>query len=345
MFARILFLFSLLAVASTSQAGRVQTLFQAEVDAAGRDTVSRDAALSVALGEVLVRLTGSTDSLQTPEAHGLLKKPGRFVEQFRFRESAADASRPEQLSLWVQFDGVALAREVRAAGLPYWGRERPDLLLWLAIDNRGQRYLMSETYEPGATNARAAGKRHGLPLTLPLMDLEDQRAIQFTDVWGGFMGTIATASRRYRPQVVLTGRLERSGASGDWRTAWQLTDGGNSQSWKGHADSLHDAVDAGLGDAAEWLAVRYAVVSAESGMWSLVVEEISNLEDYARVSAYLGSLSPVEKVNVLRAEDREVEFSLKLSADASSLQQLITLGRVLQPIEAEDAPWRYRLNP
>jgi hypothetical protein len=344
MFARILILFSLLAAVGASQAGRVQTLFQAEVDAAGRDTASRDAALSVALEEVLVRLTGSTESLRTPQAHDLLKKPGRFVEQFRFRETAADARQPDRLSLWVQFDGVALAREVRAAGLPYWGLERPDLLLWLAIDDRGQRYLISETVEPGATDARAAGKQHGLPLTLPLMDLEDQQAIQFTDVWGGFTGTIATASRRYRPQVVLTGRLERSSASGDWRTAWQITDGGNSQAWKGHAGSLVDALDAGLGDAAEWLAVRYAVVSGDSGMRSLVVEEVSSLEDYARVSAYLASLSPVDKVSVLHVEDREVEFNLKLSADASSLQQLITLGRVLQPIDT-DAPWRYRLNP
>lgn len=344
MFARILILFFLLVAASASQAGRVQTLFQAEVDAAGRDTASRDAALSVALAEVLARLTGSSDNLRTPEANDLLKQPGRFVEQFRFREAPADARRSKRLSLWVQFDGVALAREVRAAGLPYWGRERPDLLLWLAIDDRGQRYLMSETVEPGATAARAAGKQHGLPLTLPLIDLEDQRAIQFTDVWGAFTGTIATASRRYRPQVVLTGRLERSSTSGEWRTAWQLMDGANSQSWKGHADSLDDALDAGLGDAAEWLAVRYAVVAGDSGMRSLVVEEISSLEDYARVSAYLGSLSPVDKVSVLRAEDREVEFNLKLSAEASSLQQLIALGRVLQPIDT-DTPWRYRLNP
>jgi hypothetical protein len=344
MFLRIIILFTLLATAGSLQAGRVQTLFQAEVQAAGRDTAGRDAALSLALEEVLVRLTGSAESLQTPAARGLLKEPGRFVEQFRFRETPAGTGRSEQLSLWVQFDGVALAREVRAAGLPYWGRERPDMLLWLAIDDRGRRYLVSETVEPSASNVRAAGKQHGLPLTLPLMDIEDQRAIQFTDVWGGFAGTIAAASRRYRPQVVLTGRLERTAASGGWRTVWQLSDDGNSQSWKGHAASLDAALDAGLGDAAEWLAVRYAMVSGDSGMRSLVVEEISSLEDYARVSTYLASLSPVDKVSVLRAEGREVEFNLRLSADAGSLQQLITLGRMLQPVDS-DAAWRYRLNP
>ena len=40
-----------------------RNLFQAEVDAAGRDTASRDAALSLALEEVLLRLTGSADNL------------------------------------------------------------------------------------------------------------------------------------------------------------------------------------------------------------------------------------------------------------------------------------------
>ncbi len=343
MFARAIFIFSLLAAASASQAGRVNTLFQAEVDAAGRDISSRDAALSLALAEVLVRVTGGTNSLQTSEARDLLKTPGRFVEQFRFRKIPADSDQASRLALWVQFDGVALAREVRAAGLPYWGRERPDLLLWLAIDDNGQRYLVSETDEAGAAIAQDAGRRQGLPMTLPLMDLEDQGAVQFTDIWGGFTGAITAASKRYHPQVVLIGRLERSGVAGDWRTTWQLEDGGNSQSWKGRASSLDKAVATGLRGTAERLAVRYAVVSGESGLRSLVVEEIDSLEDYARVSDYLGSLSPVDKVSVLRAEDHEVEFNLELGADEGSLLQLITLGRLLQPASADDL-WRFRLR-
>ena len=131
------------------------------------------------------------------------------MQQFRFREAPAEPP-VERLSLWVQFDGVALAREVRAAGLPYWGSERPDLLFgWRSMTVVDATWC-PKPVEPRRNRCVAAGKRHGLPLTLPLIDLEDQRAIQFTDVWGGFTGTIATASRRYRPQVVLTGRLERS---------------------------------------------------------------------------------------------------------------------------------------
>ena len=191
----LLYLSALLLVALPTQAARVNDLFQVEVAAGGRDAASRDAALGEALRQVLVRVTGSTESLQSPSITPLLKSPSRFAQQFRFREIPQEmVGHEEQLRLWVQFDGVALAREVRKAGLPYWGSERPDVLLWLAIDERGRRYLVSDNSTGGVARAVSqAAYRWALPLTLPLMDLEGQRAVQFTDVWGGFVGTLQAA--------------------------------------------------------------------------------------------------------------------------------------------------------
>ncbi|MGB5726942.1 MAG: DUF2066 domain-containing protein, partial [Thiogranum sp.] len=221
-------LFALLLVSVTTHAARVDDLFQVEVTAGGRDARSRDAALGEALGQVLVRITGSTESLSKSTLKPLFKNPSRFAQQYRFREIPAETpGQAEHLRLWVQFDGVALAREVREAGLPYWGSERPDVLLWLAIDDRGRRYLVSDN--SGGSVARSLSQsayRRGLPLTLPLMDLEDQRAVQFTDVWGGFVGALESASQRYRPQVILVGKLGRSGASGGWRGSWDLLGAG-----------------------------------------------------------------------------------------------------------------------
>ena len=212
-------LWGLLLLATASHAARLDTLFQAEVNAAGRGAAAREAALGRALQDVLVRVTGSAESASQSRAQSLLKQPGRFVEQFRFLELPGRLpGQPPQLRLWVQFDGVALSREIRQAGLPYWGPERPDVLAWLAIDDRGRRYLVSETGESSAAGTLMRAARHrGLPLTLPLMDLEDQRAVQFTDVWGGFVGTVNEASQRYRScwaswavrEAVVTG--ERNG--------------------------------------------------------------------------------------------------------------------------------------
>jgi len=339
-------LIALLLVSATAHAARVDDLFQVEVAADGRDAGSRDAALGQALGQVLLRITGSAESLSNPSLRPLLKNPSRFAQQYRFREIPAETpEQAEQLRLWVQFDGVALAREVREAGLPYWGSERPDVLLWLAIDNRGRRYLVSDNSGGGvARSLSQSAYRRGLPLTLPLMDLEDQRAVQFTDVWGGFVGSLEEASQRYRPQVILVGKLGRSGPSGDWRGSWNLLAAGSQQSWTSHSANLEAAVEQGIGATSEWLARQYAVVATDEAVRSLLVEGVQGLEDYARVSKYLASLTPVEQVQVARVNGQEVEFSLNLNSEERNLLQVITLGRVLQAIE-EPSAWRFRLNP
>lgn len=336
-------LLALLLGVAPLRAAPVADLFQSEVDAAGRDTAARDAALAQALQEVLVRVTGSARAVQQGGARALLQQPGRFVEQYRFEELAGAGGQP-QLRLWVQFDGVALAREIRAAGLSYWGSERPDVLLWLAVDDRGRRYLVSEASDSeGADAVTRAARLHGLPVTLPLMDLEDQRALQFTDVWGGFMGAVESASQRYRPQVVLVGKLDSSGAGGSWRGSWNLLAAGASQGWSGHAADMYAAVQQGIARATESLADQYAVADARSSVRALTVEDVRGVEDYARVYRYLASLTPVDQVQVARVTGQEVQFDLTLSAEERSLLQVITLGRVLQAAQ-DPLAWRFRLR-
>ncbi len=339
-------LLGLMLVSTGVDAARLTGLFQAEVDADGRNTASRDAALGLALHDVLVRVTGSEDSANGPAAQALLQQPGHFVEQFRFLDVPAQLPDTEpQLRLWVQFDGVALAREIRRAGLPYWGRERPDVLVWLAVDDGGQRYLVAENARLAAADAlRKAASLRGLPLTLPLMDLQDQRAVQFTDVWGGFIGSIDAASQRYRPQIILLGKLERSRGGSGWRANWTLLGNGDRQDWASHANALNAGIEQGIAEAAELLAVQYAVVSSDESVRTLLVDGVQNLKDYARVLKYLASLAPVEGVQVASVNGQEVAFNLQLSAAESNLRQVITLGKLLRP-NGDPALWRFRLSP
>ena len=129
-----------------------------------------------------------------------------------------------------------------------------------------------------------------------------------------------------------------------WRGSWNLLSADGQQSWTSHAASLEAAVERGVGEASEWLADQYAVVATDQALRSLLVEGVQNLGDYARVSEYLASLSPVEQVQVARVSGQEVEFSLNLNSAERNLLQVITLGRVLQAI-AEPSAWRFRLNP
>ena len=123
-----------------------------------------------------------------------------------------------------------------------------------------------------------------------------------------------------------------------------LLGAGDQQSWTSHAATLEAGVEQGIDEASERLALQYAAVATDETVRSLVVEGVQGLEDYARVSKYLASLTPVDRVQVARVSGQELEFSLNLSSEERNLLQLITLGRVLQPIE-EPSAWRFRLNP
>lgn len=328
------------------EAARMEGLFQAEVEVAGRESAARDAGLQEALREVLVRVSGSSNSLSEPAVRSLLKQPGRFVQQFRYRKEAGESpDASDRLLLWVQFDGVALEKEIRRSGLPFWGRERPDILVWLAIDDQGRRFLVSEHTEHAAAGfVRRAAVRRGLPMTLPLLDLEDQRAVQFTEVWGGFTGALEEASERYRPRVILVGTLGRSRMDAEWRTRWTLLADGGSQNWTAHAQNLDLAVSRGVHEAAEWLSLQYAVVTSDVRTRPLVVEGIQGLQDYARVHDYLAGLTSVDRVQVVRVSDQEVEFHLQLSAEERNLLQIITLGKVLESVQ-DPSFWRFRIRP
>ncbi len=328
-------------------AARVTDLYTVETEVEGRAPAQRQAGMQAALAEVLLRMVGSQALLQEPAIRQLTDRAQTYVDQFRYREQAAEEpDAPGRLLLWVKFDGVALTRALRERGLPVWGQERPDMLVWLAIDDGGRRYLMSEqSDQPAAEVLRRAAQRRGLPVLLPLMDLDDRRQVRFADIWGGFLGAVQQASQRYRPQVVLVGRLHRD-RSGGWQARWVLMqDDAGLQNWELRSGTLEEAIDNGIGESAGLLALRYAVQSgAPAGNTRrLRVTGVDSLAAYARVRRYLGSLSPVDRVEVARVQGDEIEFSVRLNGEERNLLQVIAIGRVLEPV-AGGAPWRYRLR-
>lgn len=325
-------------------AARLDNLFQAEAPASGREPAARQQALKQALTTVLVRITGDAGIAGNRQAQTLLREPGRFVAQFRFNEIPAETpDEAPELRLWAQFDEVALTRALRELGLPYWGRDRPDVLVWLAVDNNGKRFLVSDTSQnPLAEALHDAAQQDGLPVSLPLLDLEDQRAVNFSDLWGGFTGPVQKASERYRPQVVLIGRVARSGSG--WSGRWTLLGAGASHNWTVRGSTAEAAVQKGASGATSLLASRYAVVATDQSSRQVSVLGINRLQDYARVQGYLASLSPVEQVQVAMVKGDEVRFSLQLNTSEQSLVRLIRLGRVLEPLRTDpDTPWQFRL--
>ena len=320
-----------------------ESLFESEVVVANQSPGVRSRAMKTALEEVLVRVAGQDAVLTTEPARTMLKNPAQRVQQYRY--FTVPESEPPVLKLWVRFDGEAIRRALQQQGVTYWGAERPDTLVWLAVEDRGKRYVVAA--DDGTDVYRQieqAARQRGVPVLFPLMDLEDQSQVRFSDIWGGFFDSVMEASRRYNPQAVLIGRLNRS-ASGGWSSRWHLEVAGSPSSWTDSHQQLATLAQQGIDDTADILASRFAVSQTGGNLDTvrISVTGVDSLSDYTRLGDYLSSLTAVVDMQVARVAGTEIQYALQLNGSLHDLTHTVTIGTVLEPMAAA-TPGSFRLR-
>ncbi len=353
-------LLPLLALLSAAlEAVEVDNLYAAQMPVKSQTRIERLEVYPGAMSQVIVKLTGDTGAPRLPQLRGTIARARQLVQQFNYAklpEEGTELLREEgyQRLLAVQFDAKAVNQALVAAGVPVWGKTRPLVLVWLAVEDRGARYLL------GAGRAvelesqlLTAGERRGLPLILPLLDLEEQSQISFADVWGDFSRPLWQAAERYAADALLVGRLFRD--EGAWQVRWTLhqkgdqqSRSGRSQRWRVEGASQAELLNRGIDEAATEIAHRFAQILSVAGDHEIAlrVDEINTLSAYARTLRYLQSLDQVVSVQVEEVEGREVAFRLALRGEPKGLQRTIALGSVLSVVESVvDKELSYRLLP
>jgi hypothetical protein len=320
-----------------------ENLFESEVVVADQSPGVRAHALKTALREVLVRVAGQDAVLGTEPAVMLLKNPAQLVQQYRYY--TVPESEPPVLKMWVRFDGEAVRRSLQQQGVSYWGAERPDTLVWLAVEDLGNRYVVAA--DDGTDVYRQieqAARQRGVPVLFPLMDLQDQSQVRFSDIWGGFFDNVLDASKRYNPQAVLIGRLNRS-PSGAWSSRWHLEVAGKPSSWSDSRQQLATLAQQGIDDTADVLASRFAVSQTGGNLNTVTISVtgVDSLADYARLGDYLASLTAVVAMQVEKVAGSEIQYGLQLNGSLQDLTHTVSIGTVLEPLSM-DMPGSFRLR-
>jgi uncharacterized protein len=310
---------ALLVAALPAEGARVDGLYQAEATLAN----DRDGAFREALGKVLVRITGRRDAADRPEVAELLNNAATYAQQFR---------QPAPDRLWAAFDGAALERELARLGQPVWGPERPSTLLWIAVDaGGGRRFVVAsgaESPDEAAirTQVMAAAAERGIPVVFPLMDAEDRSLASFAEVWGGFEDSILAASERYGVDAVLVGRLT---ANDMGHGRWTLYGADGAERWSGGGPDS-------VGRLADRFAARFAVAtSGADRTMRVAVSGVETVEDYGRVSVFLGGLTAIDSIGVETVERDQVVFRVTMRGEAATLDEAVRLGGVLRPAGGE----------
>jgi hypothetical protein len=330
--------------AGSAMAAEVRDLYEAEVPVADQQGDARQEAMRAGLAEVLVRVTGYIAVAQDPALADLLDNASRYVQQYRYRAltpapvTDPAAPPPPTLALWMSFDANTINQALRSRSQPVWGSARPLLLVWLAVESGSERRLVAAAESASHQALELTARRRGVPLRLPLLDLEDQARVTAADVWGGFAEPVMAASARYQPQAVLIGRLYHD-RQGGWHGRWTLRVGDEAMNWDSGGTTPDAVLALGVEGSADALAMRFSqIVDPERGsVLSLRVDDVRTLADYARLLSYLDALSGVTAVQVAEVEPQTVTCRLTLEMGAGAVARTIGLGSTLAAV-AGSAP-------
>ena len=344
-----LLIFSGWSLARPAAALEAAGLYQGTAPVESQAAAARPGAIRAAFIEALIKLTGDRNIAQHENIAALAGEAGRYVQQFRYQQAEpGEAEAAPRLTLWVKFDEQAVNQALRDYGLSVWPRERPAILVWLAYEENGRRRLVEPEDAsglPALLEQHAA--RRGLPLLTPLFDLEDAAALPVSDVWAGFKAPVMAASGRYRPDIVLTGRLFEA-APGRWELQWRGWFGDETLSWNNSGAPAGAALQAGVDELADRLAARYVKRGlAAVERIRLTVRDVASIDDYARTLAHLEALQSVLSVEVKRVRPNELALELNARGGLAAIEQALDLGSALEAVGAmpPGGPASYRLLP
>lgn len=325
----------------SAQAAVVEQMFETEFPVVNQERDVRSAAFEQGFIEVLVRVSGNS---QVPTQLDI-RKAARYVSQYRYlplKQVSQPVATPEQeamptpkYQLWIQFNEGAIKQLLRENNLPIWGQQRPSVLLWLAVRDGRNRYILREQDASAIKEAvTSETQRRGLPVIWPKVDRADQQHVSFADVWGSFWQPILRASERYGVDAVVVGRMNWQ--DGSWQVDWSMNLDKTSTSWKLRALDLKLLMASGIDVATDQISRRFSVLDdvANTGQLIVQVNGINHIKTYAQINQYLSSLAPVKNVYVSHIDSSTVKFHVALSGDKNDLKRIIALGKTLVPDQA-----------
>ncbi|MFZ3404734.1 DUF2066 domain-containing protein [Aeromonas salmonicida] len=317
-------------------AAQVTDLYQGKAPTSG-DMV---AAQSQALGDVLVKVTGKRDILTQPDVVKALAAPGDYVQHYGYQDVG-----PVKF-LKADFNVAKVNVLISQSKFALLGPARPQMALWLVINEGERRILPDQSSDGWASALRTQSQAMGLPVSIPLMDLDDNMAVNATDVWGRFAAPILQASQRYGAEMVVLGKLTPEGEkwSIDWGLYGPKAGGELAELTRGSSSGTQAEVAQHFADElAAWLVQNYgARISGVASSQTLVVEGLSGIDGMITVQKMLQGMASVTKVTIGKLEGDKVTFDLSLQGDKAELIRGLQLESRLRQIDDNDSGLRYQ---
>lgn len=300
-----------------SLAEPVSGLYQVREAVTSQQPEERTLALGKALETLVLRLTGDAKALQSPALEGIRKDPQQLVSRYVY----------EGETLVVDFDPLTTDNKLRQAGLALWGANRPAILAWWLNAGVEGVSLVGDGQEAAAPLQQAAQNR-GLPLRLPLADLQEQLVATPENLSASQPDALQPASERYAADALLAVQTLETGDQ--WQAEWRLWLGDSREQGKAQGADQKALADAVMLAVSERLAPRFVVKPGAAGAM-LVEVQGADLPRYAELSRLLEPFA----ARLSKVKGDQLTWEVKASAEQLRAQ----LGLAgLQEVPADAAP-------
>ncbi|MBT8420213.1 MAG: DUF2066 domain-containing protein [Gammaproteobacteria bacterium] len=343
-----------MSIADTAHSAQANGLYEARV--AVSDKSDQEKALQAALRQVIEKITGQREWSDQTAMDEALEHPDRYVQQFLYRTEAPSGSpesSPPDLIFWARFDVGAIDELLRSANFSVRGGTKPSVLIWLVLKGETEDILLGANNHgelSGALYDEAA--KRGIPIMLPLLDLDDLSRIDGSDVWDGSRERILAASERYAADAVLVGQVSGTSTT-RWEAYWSFLEGASisDNRWRTSANEPDEVLRRGINEAIDFLVDRTGGAGGENiadmafSQVRLTVSGIDTIADYARTLRYLEGLDSETKVYVTQATQNRLSFRLSMSGSETEFARMVDAGKTLTGTMSTDGEFAFRLLP
>ncbi|MGZ9898138.1 DUF2066 domain-containing protein [Shewanella gaetbuli] len=316
-------------------ADEVANLDEANIVVESRSSKLRQEALKEALASVFLKNSGKPSVVLHPLIKAQIDNPELLLIQYGYTQE------DENLILKANFDHQGVIRTLRQADQPVWGVQRPLTLLWLSFVEDNSRVILSDISDNEIRdNLTSESSNKGIPILLPLMDLDDLMAVSPTDVKGMFVSPIKTASNRYKADYFAVADIEESLG----RISYKLTLYNNNQTEmniqplfmrQGVAADTTAAANIMIALLADYYISQYAIESSGNDLTAHVsFTGVTSMAQVVDLEDYLKSLSAVKSVSVNALNDATITYKLSLFSSIEDLERLLNLDNRFTQIDA-----------
>ncbi|MDH5630292.1 MAG: DUF2066 domain-containing protein [Gammaproteobacteria bacterium] len=329
----------------TAHAVEVDNLYQVKYLVSDQSQTTRWNMAVQGLKEVLVRKTGGEAILAVEGTENAISKVTTYLQKYQYKqEPMSPDSNRKALFLQLDFEPRLIDDLIKSSGIPIWGNNRPVTIMWLAIEEDFKRSIVSDSHKDISQLMSFNATRRGIPVVLPLMDIEDSSAVTVTDVWGKFDQVMIDGSKRYAADAVVTGRLFKQYAS--WHAQLSYINGDVKVTFDLEAEYIDDLIIQLIDQLTGFLCDKYCV--AEIGETNKVIfqlTDVNNFKEMVSVKSYLSKLTSVRQVEIKKISGINLMVEVTLLGDIESVKTGIRFDERMVELDSLPAdPFREEIE-